>query len=251
MRSFLVLLIAALVFGESVAQDGYGSTSVYDRVVQLPAGKHLFIAPPAREWNETPWKDSVYRFESFQRGKLEMTNGFVPSHRPMLNYSVMMEAMAMKPDSGNIVAMRKSPAIKCVWIGDHKFVNDRMYGFLEIILDGKICVGQKIFMNGIYELSNGTKYPIRAINDMTSTGYIKVPMKQSTRYYWVEEQYFMLGENMKTFRCSSRALAQLLPKQKKAIKAFSKSNHINYRRKEDVLKVVGYANEQPATNGSN
>jgi hypothetical protein len=238
------------MINECIAQDGYGSTSVYDRVVQLPAGKHFYIVPPAREWTDQPWKDSLYRFKSFQKGKLEMTNGFVPSHRPMVNYSPMTESIVIKPDSGDIVSMRKSPAIKCVWIGDHKFVNDPMYGYLEIILDGKVCVGQKTVMNGIYELSNGTKYAIRAVNDITPYAYIKVSMKQSTRYYWIEEQYFIMGDNMKTFRSGSGALPHLLPKQRKAIRAFAKSNHINYRKRDDVLKLVAFANGQAATDGS-
>src|SRR5690242_12964961 len=117
MRLSFAVLLCVITVSQSVAQDGYGSTSVYDRVVQIPSGKHLFIAPPAREWDETVWKDSVYRFGSFQRGKLEMTNGFIPSHRPMLNYSAMMESIVIKPDTGRIVVMRKSPAIKAVWIG--------------------------------------------------------------------------------------------------------------------------------------
>lgn len=245
MRSFLVLFVGTLMLNESIAQDGYGSTSVYDRVVQLPSGKHLFIAPPAREWNETPWKDSVYRFPSFQQGRLEMTNGFVPSHRPLLNYSAMAGAIVIKPDSGHVLVMRKSPAIKFVWIGDHKFINDPVFGYVEIILDGKVCLAQKTFMDGIYELSNGMKYSLSAVIS-NGPAFIKTSTKASTRYYWIEEQYFMVGGDMKVLRCSPVALKHFLPKHKSAIKAFSKSNRIDYRKKEDLLKIVAYANEQAA-----
>jgi hypothetical protein len=245
MKTFFVLLFSTLAIKGAFAQDGYGSTSVYDRVVHLPTDKHFFVAPPAREWNETPWKDSVYRFQSFQKGKLEMTNGFVPSHRPLLNYSAMAGAIVIRTDSNQTVVMRKSPAIRFVWIGDHKFVNDPAFGYLEIILDGKVCLAQKTYMDGIFELSNGSKYSMAAVMDM-GAAFIKTSFKASTRYYWVEEQYFMLGSNMKALRCSPGALKHFLPKHKAAIKAFSKSNRINYRKREDLLKIVAYANEQAA-----
>ncbi|MEI9921384.1 MAG: hypothetical protein WDO14_21745 [Bacteroidota bacterium] len=241
---FLMLLLAAGLFRQiASAQDGYGSTSVYDRVVQLPTGKRFFIVPPTKEWNETEWRDSLYTFDSFQKGKLEMTNGFVPSHRPMLNYSPMNEGIVILPETGPAVAMRKSPAIKFVWIGDHKYINHPAFGFLEIVFAGKVSLARKQFMSGIYELSNGTKYSIRATNDITPAAYIRVPLKGTTRYYWIEERYFFVGEDMKVFRSTAASLKHLLPKQKSAIKAFSKSNHIDYRKKDEVLKMVVYANE--------
>lgn len=100
-------------------------------------------------------------------------------------------------------------------------------------------------MDGIYELSNGSKYSMRAVSDMGAT-FIKTSSKVSTRYYWMEEQYFMVGEDMKVLRCSPGALKHFLPKCKSAIKSFSKSNRINYKKKDDVLKIVAYANEQAA-----
>jgi len=58
--------MSATVIIEATAQDGYGSTSVYDRVATLPKNKHLFIIPPNHVWTEQLWKDSVYRIRSRQ-----------------------------------------------------------------------------------------------------------------------------------------------------------------------------------------
>lgn len=239
MRSRFVLLFSVLILNESFAQDGYGSTSVYDRVATLPRGKHLYIIPPNNTWELQGWKDSVYRFDSFQLGKLEMTNGFVPSHRPMLNYNILLGTIDIKQEkTGSVVRMRKSPAIKTVWIGDHKFINDPREGYLEIILDGAVAVAQKSYMDGLYELSNGNKYPMSALMDT------KVQSVRTTQYFWQEELIFIVRKDLRAFRVTKGLLLRQFPKQRSKVKAFSKSNRINYKKKEDVLKIVAFANEQ-------
>jgi hypothetical protein len=236
MRLLLLLLLIAVT--QAAAQDGYGSTSIYDRVVQLPKGKHFFVILPNEKWESQKWKDSVYRFDSFQTGKLIMANGFVPSHRPMLNYNLMIEAMDIKQPTGEIVTMRRSPTIVAVYVGDTKFVYNPSFGFLEIILDGKVSVGKRTYMKSIYELSNGNRYEQHASTD------IRLSLAKTTRYYWPEEQYFILSEDSKAFRSGSTVLRHLLPKHKHAIKSFAKKNHIDYKKKDDILKIVAYANEE-------
>jgi hypothetical protein len=237
MKKFLLLFISMVLFVETSAQDGYGSTSVYDRVVTLPTGKHFFIIPPNKTWDQQNWKDSVYRFEKFQSGKLEMTNGFIPSHRPMINYNVMFEAIDIKQPTGEIVRMRRSPAIKFVWIGDQKFYNDPAFGYVEILLDGKISVARKTYMDALYELSNGNRYPMSSLMDT------KVPSTKATQYFWQMEQYLIVDPDLKVVRASAPVLKRILPKRKKEIKGFIRGNHIDFRKKEDIMKVVAFVND--------
>jgi len=239
MKFIVTVLVITCVFANAFAQDGYGSTSIYDRVGVVPKDEHVFVLPPNGNWDQQRWKDSVYRFDSFQPGKFEMITGFTPSHRPMLNYNVLLETMDLLQPSGEIMVMRKSPDVRAVWVGDHKFIYDQSFGYLEIILDGKISVAQKTSMDAVYELSNGHRYPLRTIDLKGS------PMK-ATIYFWQHRQYFIFGESLKPFRSGSAVLPNLLPEQKSKIKAFSKSNRIDYKKKEDILKIVAYANEQAA-----
>lgn len=239
MKTLIVLLAGICVLTKATAQDGYGSTSVYDRVATLPRGKHLYVIPPNGIWREQRWKDSVYRFQSFEQGKLEMTNGFIPSHRPMLNYNFMYESFDIKQPTGEIVKMRKSPAIKAVWVGDHKFINDPVFGYLEIILEGKISVAQRTHLDGLYELSNGSRYPMRSLMDT------KIASDKTTQYYWEEVQYYLVDEASKAYRVGAPQLKALARRHKSEIKAFGKANHIDYRKKEDILKIVAYANGLP------
>jgi hypothetical protein len=170
-----------------------------------------------------------------------MTNGFVPSHRPKLNYNILLGTIDIKQEkTGSIVRMRRSPAIKTVWIGDHRFINDPKEGYLEIVLEGYVSVAQKSYMNALYELSNGNKYPMSPLMDA------KVQSVRATQYFWTEELIFLVRKDQRAFRVTKGVLLRMFAKQKNVVKAFAKANHINYKKKEDVLKVVAYANEQAA-----
>jgi hypothetical protein len=236
-KAFFVLLLCGIALSKSFAQNGYGSTSIYDRTAQLPKNEHFFVIPPNGVWNKQPWKDSVYQFDSFQEGKLETATGFTLSHRPLLNYNILIGTMELMNADGSITTLRGSNELKSIWVGDHKYIYESSFGYMEIILEGKASVGRKLFMNGLYELSNGFRYPLISVDVKTS------PAK-TTRYYWTEKQYFIIGANQKTFRASKNVLPGLFPGIKNRIKAYSKEKNINYGKEEDLLKIVAYANDQ-------
>jgi len=223
----------------ALAQDGYGSTSVYDRVVQLPTDKHLFVLPPYAAWNEQRWKDSVYRFPSFLEGRVEMSKGS-PSLRPVMNFNIFLGTIEILAADHSLTTIAQRDDIKCVWIGDHKFIYKPPVGYLEILLEGKVSIAQRTIMNGIYESTNGFRYSLRA------TDLYKSPPQRELRYYWIEEQYYLIDEDQKTYRATKNALTKLAPSVKKQIKAFSDENNIDYTKKEDLMKIVAYTNEQTA-----
>jgi hypothetical protein len=242
MRIFVVLIASVLFAPVAIAQDGYGSTSVYDRNVQLPKGKHFYVVPPNAVWDQQPWKDSVYRFPSFQEGKLEMDNGYTPSFRPMLNFNFFTGSIQILAPDGSTTNLKQSAEIKVIWIGSHKFVYDASLGYLEILLDGTVSVAQRTVVDGIYELTNGFKYSLNR-----AEMYKSPPIKE-TRYYWIEEQYFLLDENQKPFRATKNVLPKLLSKVKTEIKEYSSANNIDYNKKEDLVKITAYANGQASAN---
>lgn len=236
MKFLIFIFIGTVAFTTALAQDGYGSTSIYDRTVQLPKNKHFFILPPNGNWEKQKWADSVHQFPVFASGKLEMTNGLTLNHTPLLNYNILSEAMEIKPSTGRIIVMRPSYLIRKVFVGEHEFLWDPGFGYLEILMKGTVSVARKVYMEGIYETGTGQRYPID-VNDIRTS-----PSKHRI-YFWIEEQYFMLKPDMKPFRAGSHVLPAVFPHHKKLIKAFAKSNKISYKKKDDVLKLVAYANQ--------
>lgn len=242
MKTIIVLLLCVNLFMHVSAQDGYGSTSVYDRVVKLPKDKHIFRIMPNEGWETQRWKDSVYAFPSFQEGKLETEKGYTLSIRPMLNFNMLLGTIEIASPDKAISTLRQTPEIKFVWIGDHKFIYNPGVGYLEIIYDGKASLAQKRTFSGVYEPANGFLY---SLNTTNSNDNFKGQVYKSIRYYWIDEQYFFVDEHQKISRATSGVLTKMLPSSvKKQVKEFSKEKNIDYRKKEDLLKITEYANGQ-------
>lgn len=238
MRLSFIALLCALALSRSVAQNGYGSTSVYDRVTDLPKGKHFFVLPPNDYWYKQQWADSVYMFSQFQPGKIQLETSVIPTNRPMLNYNIFLDRMLIRQSQEEYIVLEER-GISAVWIGDRKFIYTLSHGYMEIILDGKASVAEKTKMVAIYELSNGTKYPL-------SVADIRTGQAKGTRYYYEEKQYFIVDAQAHVHHGTTAILSKIFPGTRSKIKSFVKDHKTDFKKREDLLEVVAYANEQGA-----
>ena len=232
MKILLIVILIAI----GVPAFAQGSSSIYERTTNLPKGKHFFVLPPNAYWNKQPWVDSVYLFPAFQPGKLEMKNGFTPSLEPMLNYNVFLDVVDIRPAEGQIFPLADVHDVKTIWIGDHKFIYVPSFGYMEIILEGKASVGEQTLMRAIYELSNGTKYPL-------SNTDVRTGISKGTRYYWIEKHYYIFTDSSRIYRSGSGVLPKFFPEQKGKIKSFVRGHKTDFKKKEDILEVVSFSNE--------
>ena len=235
MKLIFAVLLCAIALGKSIAQNGYGSNSIYDRTSDLPKDKHLFVLPPNEYWHKQKWVDSVYLFSEFQPGRIELMTGIIPTNRPMLNYNIFLDRMLIKQSEEEYV-MLDERGISTIWIGDHRFIYTLSHGYMEIILDGKASVAEKTRMVAIYELSNGAKYPL-------SVADIRTGQAKSTRYYYEEKEYFIIDTKTHVHHGTANLLSKIFPGNKREIKSFLKEHNTNFRKKEDLLQVVEYVNK--------
>jgi hypothetical protein len=234
MKPILLFLVAFIGIGPCSAQNGYGSTSIYDRTTNLPKDKHLFVLPPNDYWYKQKWADSVYLFSQFQPGKIELKTGVVPTNRPMLNYNLFLEKMLIRQSEEEYI-MLEERGINTIWIGDHKFIYTLSHGYMEIILDGKAGVAEKTRMVAIYELSNGTKYPL-------SVADIRTGQAKGTRYYYEDKQYFIVDAETHVHHGTTTVLSKIFSTNKSKIRSFVKKHKTDFKKKEDLLEIVAYCN---------
>lgn len=238
MKPFLFFVVALIATVPGFAQNGYGSTGVYDRTTNLPKDKHFFVIPPGAFWYKQPWRDSIYLYPRFQQGRLELMNGVSPSHPLMLNFNFFLGLMELAQMNGDIGVLDVSNGVKYVWIGDHKFAyTTPTYGFMEVILEGKAAVAELTKMRAILELSNGTKFPL-------SVSDIRTGVAKSTRYYWMEKEYFILDSKSHPHLPSVTVLARFYPRQKRKIKSFAKGHQTNFKKGEDLVEIVTWCNNE-------
>jgi len=233
------VLVAAILVGQmSFAQNGYGSLSIYDRVVNLPKDKHIFALPPNSRWYEQPWHDSTYLLPEFGEGRIELLNGYVPTHHLLMNYSLFLEMFVVKQDNGDIVPLKYSSEIKYIWIGEHKFIYSHAHGYLEIICQGKASLAESTYMNSIIEYSSGVKIGNNVVDARTDVAKV-------TRYYWLQNKYYIIPDSSRhLLRSSPAALPRIFKKQKSKIRQYERQHKTDYNKREDLLEIISYCNRE-------
>jgi hypothetical protein len=238
MKFCLLFIVAILGMQPGLAQNGYGSTSIYDRALSLPKNTHFFVLPPNSHWYDQPWRDSVYLLPEFQEGRIELDNGYSPTHHLLMNYSLFFEMFVIKQEDSEVIPFKYSNEIRYVWIGNHKFIYSKPHGYLEIIEQGKASLAESTFMNSIYEYSNGMKYG-------NTVADVRTAVSKTTRFYYVQNKYYIVRDSSHhLLRSSPAALPKIFRKQKSKIREYAKEHKTDYKKREDLLEIVSYCNRK-------
>ncbi len=231
------LFVLVVVGFNSLAQNGSAYIVGSNDKLTLPRNTHLFVIPPGKYWYQQPWKDSIYLLPEFLPGKLEFSNGFVPSNQPVLNYNAFLEIFEFKESDGETVPLDKNNLVKYIQVGDHKFIYSRSFGYLEVIAEGKASIAESTFMNATMEINSGVKYGNTIVDIRTNTA-------KTARYYWMEKRYFIFSDPSNIHRANPTALPKIFPKEKSKIKSFVKNHKTDFKKKEDLLEIVNYCNRE-------
>lgn len=205
---------------------------------QTKEGIHYYVIPPSEYWHAQSWsKDSVYLFPEFQESKIELSNGYSPSAPLVMNYHLFLEKFFVKSQGQELTPFDFADEIKYIWIGDHKFIHSKQFGYLEVIMEGRASVAQSTFMRVIMEASSMQKYP-------TSLSDNRMGVANSTRRYYIDRKYYILSDPSHIHRASAAVLPKIFPKEKQTIRDFEKNQKTDYTKKDDILKVVLFCNRE-------
>lgn len=238
--SILCLLLPVVAWAQPSFGPSYGPLGFHGNVLPKPNTDSIhFTIPPYQSWSNQSSRHQLYAFDEFQPGHVQYADGFVPQTDIKLNFNRFFETVDMWTEDGSWAPLKTTYDIKFVWIGDHKFQHDRRHGYIEIVDQGTVALGVQYFIYGLLEDSNGFKTPIMGLENRDAT-------VRGTRYYWASERYFFIGPNDEILRASPQALPRLLPSLSKQINAYAEREAINFRNKEDLLKILEYCNQESA-----
>jgi len=233
MKFYLFVVLAAMGINTCAAQE------IYDRSlgVTLPGDKHYFVIPPDSAWFDMPWKDSVYSLPQFGEAKIELKNGYQPTHSLMMNYNIFFEMFMVRQADGGVIPFTYPGAIKYVWIDNHKFIYTKNFGYMEVILEGEASVAESNFMNAIVSQIAVARGPeLRPDN--------RVGFAKTNRYYYKQTKYYIFSNPSKMHHASPAVLPKIFKGQKDKIREYERSHKTNYRKKEDILDIVSYFNSE-------
>lgn len=172
--------------------------------------------------------DSVYRFPSFEYGKVTFATGFSPDEQLRFNYNLFTGQMDMINSKGDTVQVEQIKELKFISVGDRLFFHSYKVGYLEILHESNVSLGVLNLLVDAFPPQGNHTY-LQSTKGTKSDPYFK---NQAT-YYFVE------ADN-KIHKASPSSVRKLFYDQKKLAKAYIDQHKIDFEIEGDLIKLLTY-----------
>jgi|SRR5688572_22056294 len=210
--SFLFCLLMGAAFEKIYSQP--------DNLLKLP----LFTSI-----SSVPWKDSIYRFPAFLKGKITYTTGIL-EHEFYLNYNMYFEKMDFISDSGDTLNITNTREIKEVQIGNTWFFHDYKKGYYEVRLKLPIALAVK---NQFALVRSGAVH----------YGDERGAAADYDRYYKILPIYFFIDKNNSVHRATRASILKLFPDHKTEVSAYLQKHLPDFESQKDLVDLLTYCNQ--------
>lgn len=190
---------------------------------------NLLKLPLLTNISSVSWKDSIYRFPEFQKGKITYTKGML-EHEFYLNYNMYFEKMDFISESGDTLHIGNTREIKEVQIGNTWFFHDYKKGYYEVILKLPVALAVK---NQFALVRSG------AINYGDERG----AAADYDRYYQILPIYFFVDKNNNVHRAIRASILKLFPDHKTEVSAYLQKHSPDFNSQKDLVDLLTYCNQ--------
>ena len=198
---------------------------------------NYFTVPAQAEVLKLPWRERIYRFQEFQKGKITYTKGFELDHEFQLNYNVYFERMDFIDSSGDTLCITNTDQIKTIQIGNTTFFHENTSGYYEVLVRMPVALAfrnqfvleELQFTNGVK--TRGTPTDRRGAITDYSRSYRKV------------SSYFFIDQNNELHPGTRAAILKLFATHATEIKGYLLEHHIDFDVREDLIELTNYCNQ--------
>lgn len=222
---FFVVLLFGLVFFSNQCSQGQDMS--------------LLRLPLLTDVSDTPWKDSVYRFDHFQKGSILYTKKFEINSDLLLNYNLYYERWFFINSADDTVIISDPRLIDKVEIGDKTFLNLYGKGFYEVILNLPIAlvVEKKFVLRNLGEKSVG----YQTVERETSSLEVRGVVTDFDRFYEIRPRYFLVDQRKKKLHpISKSSLIRLYPEKKSAIGAYLNKQNVDFTSRAHLIELINF-----------
>ena len=202
---------------------GAGFQKIYsqpDNLLKLPLLTNI---------SSVPWKDSIYRFPAFEKGRITYTTGML-DHEFYLNYNMYFEKMDFISESGDTLNITNTREIKEVQIGDTWFFHDHKKGYYEVTIKIARCPCRqkpvRVVRSGAYPLADE-----------------RGAAADYDRYYQILPIYFFVDKNNSVHRATMKSILKLFPDHKTEVSAYLQKHSPDFESKKDLVDLLTYCNQ--------
>ena len=198
------------------------------------------MLPALTDVSTVAWKDQIYRFPAFQKGKITYTNGSLV-HEFDLNYNQYFEKMDFISSSGDTLNITNTREIKAVNIGDRWFLHDYKTGYYQVVLGLPIALAVK---NQFVLEHLGSKQVgyVSMQRDATFTE-VRGVVTDYDRYYDLRGTYFFVDRENKLHKATKGSIMKLFPGYREKISQYLLEHDVNFESLEDLTDLLKYCNQ--------
>ena len=217
-RHLILALYLCVSFHFCVAQaDGYGT---------FPTDMSRYSEQP----NKGSLPDSIYRFPSFEYGRITLDTGFSPEEQLRFNYNLFTGEVDMINNKGDTVTVKRFKELKFISIADHSFLHSYKIGYIEVLQRSTVSLG---VLNLIF-----TVYPKTTVYPNTENPSYKT----QGLYYFIDK-----GNN--PYKAAYASILKLFYDQKKQVKAYIKENEVDFNNKRQLMDLLTFCNDINSNDG--
>lgn len=200
-------------------------------------GSHVFRLPSLTDVSKTSWRDSIYVFPEFRKGKITYTKGFELDYLFDLNYNVYYEKMDFISSSGDTLNITNTREIKLIQVGDKLFFHDYYSGFYEVLLKLPVAlaVRNKFVLDEI-EYNSGIK-------GAATFTEVRGVVTDYDRLYKRGSFYFFIDPNNQLHKATRASILKLFPAHQVEIQGYLLENPVYFESQEDLIRLTNFCNQ--------
>ena len=197
----------------------------------------VFKLPALTDVSKVSWRDSVYFFPEFKKGKITYTKGFELDYLFDLNYNIYYEKMDFISATGDTLNITNTMEIKLIQVGDKLFFHDYYTGFYEVLSKQPVAlaVRNKFVLNAL-EYNSGVKKNATAME-------VRGVVTDYDRLYNRGCFYFFIDTNNELHKATRTSILKLFPMYTVEIQAYLMENPVNFESREDLVKLTNFCNQ--------
>ena len=201
----------------------------------------LLLLPAATDISTVEWKSKIYRFPSFQKGKITYTKGFVLDYEFDLNYNLYFEKIDFINSSGDTLNITNTREIKGVQIGDKWFIHDLKTGYCEVILS--LPVGLAMKKHFVFEHLGHVEVAYKTVERGPPATEARGIVTDYDRFYNISETYFLVDNDNKVHKATKASLLKLFPDHSRQIKDYLVERQVNFDSRDDLVALLTYCDQ--------
>lgn len=210
----------------------------------LSQGTNILTLPGYTLISKVPWRDSIYRFPIFQKGRIIYSHEFEPDYDFTLNYNMYYEKMDYISVSGDTLSITNTREIKLVKIGDKEFFHDYKTGYYELILPLPVALAAKpVFFLCDIEFSGYKRPSLTPVRPALPTTDVRGVSEPFGRLYQKGSLYFLIDQNHEVHKPARSTLLKLFPDHQQQILEYLAENPTDFGSRQDLIRLISYCNQ--------